>query len=179
MNILRAASLGSNFTVSYKKRVHPVTNMNWWDQVKILSQCCTQTYLHTVELVWAPKKLTQFLNQFNKLCLVVWDQKAAKQSQNFCWSVCLMVRSPILPLKSRPRHMYRYAQKNAGCSTAPTWLISKLCLFGCFLKKLNLPQIQKVQCKCFHAHQPCKNFRHPICTAVFVPPSDVSSQHKC
>ena len=37
---------------------------------------------------------------------------------------------------------------------------------GFFLKKLNLPQMQKVKCKCLHSRQPCKKL-HPVCTAVF------------
>ena len=36
-----------------------------------------------------------------------------------------------------------------------------------YMRKLNLLQMQKVQCKCLHAQQPCKNFTHLICTVVF------------
>ena len=36
-----------------------------------------------------------------------------------------------------------------------------------FLKSLNLLQMEKVQCKCLHTLQPCKNFMHALCTAVF------------
>ena len=36
-----------------------------------------------------------------------------------------------------------------------------------YLRKVNLLQMQNVQCKCLHAQQPCKNFTHLICTAVF------------
>ena len=35
-----------------------------------------------------------------------------------------------------------------------------------FLKKLNLPQMQKVKCKCLHSRQPCKKL-HNVCTVVF------------
>ena len=44
-------------------------------------------------------------------------------------------------------------------------------MFGCFLKKLNLPQMPKFHCsmqkfKCLYVWQLCKNFIYPICTAV-------------
>ena len=44
--------------------------------------------------------------------------------------------------------------------------ISELCL-AIHLRKLNLLKMQKVQCKCIHAQEPCKKFTHLICTAVF------------
>ena len=47
-----------------------------------------------------------------------------------------------------------------------TWLTSELCL-AIYLRKVNLLQTQKVQCKCLHAQQSCKNFTYLICTAVF------------
>ena len=59
-----------------------------------------------------------------------------------------------------------------------TQLISEVCL-AIYLRKLNLLQMQKVQCICLHAQQPCKNFTHHICTALFSPTFDMSSQHKC
>ena len=53
-------------------------------------------------------------------------------------------------------------------------------IFGyLFVRKLNLLQMQKIQCNCLHAEQPCKNFTHLICTAVFSATFDMSSQHKC
>ena len=48
------------------------------------------------------------------LCLVVWRRKTAKQSHNFCWSVCITVRSPIHLLKSQSWYMRQYAQKTLG-----------------------------------------------------------------
>ena len=59
-----------------------------------------------------------------------------------------------------------------------TWLISELCL-TIYLRKLNLLQMQKVRCRCLHAQQPCKNFTHLICIAIFPATFDMSSQHKC
>ena len=104
-------------------------------------QCRTQTYFHTVELAWAPKKWARIFTNFTNffltlisvinahstyliilyLCLVVWHQKAAKQSHNLCRSVFLMVRSPILLLKCQSHYMYRYAQKNSGYGTGSVY----------------------------------------------------------
>ena len=43
-----------------------------------------------------------------------------------------------------------------------TWIISELCL-DIFLRKLNLLQMQKVQCKCLHAQlQICKKFNASV-----------------
>ena len=58
-----------------------------------------------------------FLSNY-KLCLVVWHRKAAEQRHNFCQSLCLTVRSPIISLKFPSWYMYRYVQKNSGYSTA-------------------------------------------------------------
>ena len=35
-------------------------------------------------------------------------------------------------------------------------------MFGCYLRKLNLQQMRKVQCKCLHAQQPSKILTHLI-----------------
>ena len=94
-------------------------------------QCHTQTYFHTVKSVWVTKKWVQTLkispilfnfNQFNNcpfflgnyflLYLVVWHRKAAKWSHNFFRSVCLVMRSPILLLKSWFQYMDPVCPKN-------------------------------------------------------------------
>ena len=58
-----------------------------------------------------------FLPNYFITLLVVWHRKTAKQSHDFCQSVCLTVRSPMLSLKSRSQYMYRHAQKNSGYGT--------------------------------------------------------------
>ena len=42
-----------------------------------------------------------------------------------------------------------------------------LFIWASFLKKLNLLQMPKIKCKCLHARNPCKDFMHPVFTAVF------------
>ena len=40
-------------------------------------------------------------------------------------------------------------------------------MFGYLFKESEFTANAKVQCRCLHAQQPCKNFTHLICTAVF------------
>ena len=53
-----------------------------------------------------------FLGNYFLLYLVVWRRKAAKWSHNFFWSVCLVMRSPPLLLKSWFQYMDPVCPKN-------------------------------------------------------------------
>ena len=69
--------------------------------------------------------------------------KISEIESKFCQSVCLTVRTPILLLKSWSRYMYHCAQENSECRTASTWLIQKLCLFGCFFEEIKFTANEK------------------------------------
>ena len=78
--------------------------------------------------------------------------------------------------------MYWYAKKISGCSIASTWLISRLRLFGCFFEEIKFIaksrspiQVHGKKVHGIRAKISCILYAQQF----FVPPFDMSSQHKC
>ena len=80
--------------------------------------------------------------------LVVWHRKAAKQSHNICWYVCLTVRSPILLLKSWSQYMHPECLKNSGYDTATSSIF--FCLIINIFWKFSILNTLKFEIQCFY-----------------------------